>query len=535
MGEDGKTRDQNKPVNPDEKSDEDMEQPGRSNHPMGVPSYAWCPPAEDEIELADLAAVLFRWKWLIVGLTVVFALLTFAVTSMMTEKYKAVTMLEIGLFSTEDGYETVEAPKAIKNRVGSLAKAIGRQMARDLPVSGEGPAVKLGFSVNKDLKIEVPDEGRVVSLELTAPMESEALAFLSATGERLIGDHNRIFDQHENHLINKIQHNEVSLREIDIQVNKILNHIAELKRQYEKMISEKKNRIALLNHSIQNLESNKKVLKEKINIALLNHSIQNLESNKKILKEKINIALLNHSIQNLESNKKVLKEKIKLLGQEKQDLELRIKEAEVRYDSLIKSKLGAIEQAGSGEAVGLMLFSNEVQHIQSYLTQLRDRLLFKIPENIAELENQIEKIDREIVEIRDQTALEITGLENQIEKIDREIVEIRDQTALEITRLEQLDPELEQKIEESKGQIQSLENQKEKIRLEVNELKNRLENMIRTKVIMAPVFSADPASPNLKLNLALGLTAGFFVSVLLAFMLEFWRRNKQKIRQLSQS
>jgi hypothetical protein len=86
MGEDGKTRDQNKPVNPDEKSDEDMEQPGRSNHPMGVPSYAWCPPAEDEIELADLAAVLFRWKWLIVGLTVVFALLTFAVTSMMTEK-----------------------------------------------------------------------------------------------------------------------------------------------------------------------------------------------------------------------------------------------------------------------------------------------------------------------------------------------------------------------------------------------------------------------------------------------------------------
>jgi phage shock protein A len=398
-------------------------------------------------------------------------------------------MLEIGLFSTEDGYETVEAPKAIKNRVGSLAKAIGRQMARDLPVSGEGPAVKLGFSVNKDLKIEVPDEGRVVSLELTAPMESEALAFLSATGERLIGDHNRIFDQHENHLINKIQHNEVSLREIDIQVNKILNHIAELKRQYEKMISEKKNRIALLNHSIQNLESNKKVLKEKI----------------------------------------------KLLGQEKQDLELRIKEAEVRYDSLIKSKLGAIEQAGSGEAVGLMLFSNEVQHIQSYLTQLRDRLLFKIPENIAELENQIEKIDREIVEIRDQTALEITGLENQIEKIDREIVEIRDQTALEITRLEQLDPELEQKIEESKGQIQSLENQKEKIRLEVNELKNRLENMIRTKVIMAPVFSADPASPNLKLNVALGLTAGFFISVLLAFMLEFWRRNKHKIRQLSQS
>jgi chromosome segregation protein len=252
------------------------------------------------------------------------------------------------------------------------------------------------------------------------------------------------------------------------------------------------------------------ISEKKNRIALLNHSIQNLESNKKILKEKINIALLNHSIQNLESNKKVLKEKIKLLGQEKQDLELRIKEAEVRYDSLIKSKLGAIEQAGSGEAVGLMLFSNEVQHIQSYLTQLRDRLLFKIPENIAELENQIEKIDREIVEIRDQTALEIT-------------------------RLEQLDPELEQKIEESKGQIQSLENQKEKIRLEVNELKNRLENMIRTKVIMAPVFSADPASPNLKLNVALGLTAGFFISVLLAFMLEFWRRNKHKIRQLSQS
>ena len=78
--------------------------------------------------------------------------------------------------------------------------------------------------------------------------------------------------------------------------------------------------------------------------------------------------------------------------------------------------------------------------------------------------------------------------------------------------------------------IQTLESE---LRISDNNLKMaevKLQNIISTTVLLQPQFSAHPASPNLKLNTAMGMVSGFFVSILLAFMLEFWKRNKEKIK-----
>lgn len=152
-----------------------------------------------------------------------------------------------------------------------------------------------------------------------------------------------------------------------------------------------------------------------------------------------------------------------------------------------------------------MLFSSEVQHMQNYLSQLRDRLLLQIPEKISELNTTLQELDTKITN-------------TQAEK------------ALEQKRLAQLKPELKEKIEETRGKIKRLESSKEEIQIDINELQNRLDNMMTTHVIVSPEFSVHPVSPNQKLNVALGLVLGLFLSVFLAFITEFWQHNKERIK-----
>jgi capsular polysaccharide biosynthesis protein len=456
MGEDGKSKEHG--ADQSGKHPQNEITASQGNQIMPMPPQGWYAHEEDEIDLADLAGVLYRRKWLIFGVTLVFACLALGASMMMTPKYQAMSLVEIGMLLSEDGYENVESSKAVKNRIFSLAKAVAGQMCKDLKEE-EGNDKGLGCSVNKDLKIEAPEDGNIVSMELTAPRSSMALPLLSRINERLIQSHERIFSQRRSELENRISRKELAIKDIDVQLANMENKIAELKREYEEKTAIQKNKIEEIAGTIQNSEAEKDLLRKKIS----------------------------------------------LLENEKQDLEIRIKEAEARYDRLMNSKLAANDQARGNEAVGLMLYSSEVQHMQNYLSQLRDRLLLNIPESMSELETDIHELN------------------NRIKNLTAD-------KKLEEQRLAQLEPELKEKIEELKGKIKSTEGKKDEIQIDIKELQGRLNNMIITHVLVPPEFSDDPVSPNSRLNIALGLVAGFFISVFMVFLVEFWQRNKEKIR-----
>jgi LPS O-antigen subunit length determinant protein (WzzB/FepE family) len=213
---------------------------------------------------------------------------------------------------------------------------------------------------------------------------------------------------------------------------------------------------------------------------------------------------LESTIENTQNQKEFSLEKISLLQQEKEDLAERIAEAEVRYRKLLDSKLASNEEARGADAVGLMLFNSEIMQTQNYLSKLRDRLLLEIPEAISQLEVDIKRYDNTLADLHEQKALQQMRLAN-------------------------LQPELNEKIAELEGQIKVLEvNQRER-ELNIEDAKNRLENMIKTSVIVEPRMSDKPVAPNVKLIVALGFVGGFFLAVFLAFMAEFWSKNKQKI------
>jgi len=432
----------------DEKESQDQE----SGRHIQVAPYGWYSPDEDEIDLADLFGVLYRRRVMIALTTVLFVVLAFGASQILTEKYNFSAILEIGKIMRGDNFVTVESPTAVSNKLTAFAKAVEGQMSEETE--------ELGFLVKNDLDVDAPEDGNVVTVDLTAPESARdnALEFLSRINGEIIRDHSRIFDQLERSIQSEISKEEIEIQKLETGIKNVQNKISELKRQYEEQVKQRQNVIKSLENTIENTQNQKEFSLEKIS----------------------------------------------LLQQEKEGLAERIQEIEARYSRLLDSKLAANEEAKGTDAVGLMLFNSEIMQTQNYLSKLRDRLLLEIPEDISQLE------------------VDIKGFDNTL-------AELHEQKTLEQKRLANLQPELNEKIEELEGQINVLKANQRERELNIEDAENRLKNMIKTNVIVEPRMSDEPVAPNVNLIVALGFVGGAFLAVFLAFMLDFWSRNKQKI------
>ncbi|MFP3982198.1 MAG: Wzz/FepE/Etk N-terminal domain-containing protein [Desulfurivibrionaceae bacterium] len=415
-------------------------------------SYDNLPP-EDEIDLADLVGVLYRQRWLIVGITLLITLLGLGYGLLSSEQYGYNTLIEVGqLQSAEGEYKYVESPKAAKQRLEASARTVYHQL--DNQAGPEG----VKFGINKGFTVEASEEGGVLEMNMEAPDPSLAATFLNELNRELINDHERILGQAKLNIKNEIERQELDRSNLDTEIENLQNRISDLKRQYDDKLKAKDNLIQELDNKIKNVSSQQSFLKEKIDF----------------------------------------------LEQEKEDLKKRIAETTERYDKLLESKLAASEKSTGGGAVGLMLFSSEVQNVQRYLSQLQDRLLLTIPGEISQMETKLKELANEISNIQARK-----NLEEQ--------------------RRVQLEPELKEKIDEIKGQIKTTESQKQEKAIKISSLQNKLDSMFTTQVLMEPVKSQQPVAPNRKLTTALGLVLGLFMGIFMAFLWEFWVNNRERI------
>lgn len=415
---------------------------------------------DDEISLVDLAGVLIRRKWLVIAGPILLGILAAGYALMQPVEHMASSMIEIGQLynSGGEGYRKIETSNAIKNRLNSLGQTVGLQLQQKLDKQ-ESSEEKLGFSVAQDFKINIPEQGTIVNLEVKAPKSSYALDFLKEVENVLIKQHNRIFDQKKNLAQNDIQRLKIKNQNIETGIKELKNQIAEIKRKYENKIGEKENTIARLTNTIENLKAEKDFL---------------------------------HG-------------RIQLLEAEKKDLKERIDSVQKRYDQFLKSKVQADNEANNAAAIGLMLFNSELQQMREYRDQLRDRLMFQIPEQINQLRTDLKNLN--------------TNISNHQEELK-----------LEKKKLAQLKPEMKDRIFDVQGQIQEKKNQQKENDLEIDGMEMKLNNMISTRVLQEPIYSRKPVSPNVKMFMALGIVLGFFLSIFGAFLVEFWETNKDSLR-----
>ncbi|MFP4482805.1 MAG: Wzz/FepE/Etk N-terminal domain-containing protein [Thermovirgaceae bacterium] len=410
-----------------------------------VAPYGSYPPEEDEIDLADLFAVLYRRRKFIAIATVLFIILAFGMTKIMPKKFKAETMVEIGQVPIEGKYEKVESSDAVANRISSLVKLTALEMSKETET--------LGFSIKEGLEVDVPKDGNVATIGLIVAEDAtdKGLDFLSRVNDKLNQEYTHFFEQYKNEIRAEIASKKMEIRTVNSTISNLTEKIAKVKDQYENRMDAQRGRINELERTIQKAETRQEAIET------------DLES----------------------------------LQLEKEELSKKIQEVEERYSQLLQK---GKESGTGGTSAEMTLLNTETV----FLSQMRERLLVKIPQTIKELREELQTLDERIREAR-------------MKKEE------------ETERLLTLSPERDEEIEKIQNQILELEESREQIAISMEQDQNKLDNLITTSVYANPRLSENPVSPNVKLIVALGFVGGLFLAVFLAFIAEFWSRNRQKI------
>ncbi|MFA9462544.1 Wzz/FepE/Etk N-terminal domain-containing protein [Thiohalorhabdus sp. Cl-TMA] len=122
-------------------------------------------------------------------------------------------------------------------------------------------------------------------------------------------------------------------------------------------------------------------------------------------------------------------------------------------------------------------------------------------------------------------------------RLREEIKGLKEQRAQLQERKQALNARLEQATEEQSGDVTVIRQLLDSVRMNLNDLGGRLSEaqanlaaISPTEVVMEPTYSENPVAPSTRMIAALGLVLGGFMAVFLAFLVEFWVNNRDRIK-----
>ena len=211
-----------------------------------------------------------------------------------------------------------------------------------------------------------------------------------------------------------------------------------------------------------------------------------IKQNELTIKDKLNEIKLKEIEKNMKSQEILSAvNKVKISEDRGKSILNELKTVKERINEIEKQQKNAFAEKKEGaEALGLLLYSNEIQNNLRYYNTLDEKL-------------SSEKIIQENLDLQIKVGKEeIRKLDNQIEKVKTEIDKIKNMT----------------------------ENIKNEINL-LNEEKGRIDY---AQLIKEPTSSLSPVSPRKKLNVLIAGILSLMIFTILAFFLEYIRKNKAK-------
>jgi len=211
-----------------------------------------------------------------------------------------------------------------------------------------------------------------------------------------------------------------------------------------------------------------------------------IKQNELTIKDKLNEIKLKEIEKNMKSQEILSAvNKVKISEDRGKSILNELKTVKERISEIEKQQKNAFAEKKEGaEALGLLLYSNEIQNNLRYYNTLDEKL-------------SSEKIIQENLDLQIKAGKEeIRKFDNQIEKVKTEIDKIKNTT----------------------------ENIKNEINL-LNEKKGRIDY---AQLIKEPTSSLGPVSPRKKLNVLIAGILSLMIFTILAFFLEYIRKNKAK-------
>jgi len=440
---------------------------------------------EDEIELMDYLNVIWKKKWLIILPTLFCVIIVGIISFRLPHIWEVDAIIQPSKFfvQTEGGqFEEVlvVSPKQIAGQIGQQSYS---------PLI----AAELNMDIKKfpKLKAENLRDTNLVRVSVREEDTEKAKLILSSLFNHLKTDMDRKIDVEIKGIDTRIEAQENSIKQNEIAIKDIENQIA-LKRL---QIKDRENEIKTQGNEIK---------KKQNNIQLKDYEIQS----KKIEKNRIE-----KEIESYQNKLKISEERVKSIINE-------MKAVKERIDELEKQQRKALaEKKKEGNAVSLLLYSNEVQQNFRYYNTLEEKLS---NEKITQENLNLAILDKK--EELKQYDNQVSQINTQKDIINNEIDNIKTKIAVIKTEIEKI----KNQIGTSKNEIEKIKNTNNVLRSDIRLLENEKGRIDFAQLIKEPTSSLYPVSPRKKLNVLIAGILSLMIFTILAFFLEYIRKNKAK-------
>jgi LPS O-antigen subunit length determinant protein (WzzB/FepE family) len=219
-----------------------------ANHPEPVKSQTDIP--EDEIELIDLLRVIWKWKYLIIGGTIVCALAAAIISFAMPKTYSIDMIIEPGILNIiSDGGEAkriyIDSPQNIKALidVGSFENQIIKLLGK---VSKNND-----FPKTIKFKTSIPKESNALKVSYETYNIEQGLLILTYLNKLLSEKYSQLITYYKKDLYSKIMQKETTLSKISAKILKVKNDISTAQSKTDTVVKQKTNKIATIKSGVE--------------------------------------------------------------------------------------------------------------------------------------------------------------------------------------------------------------------------------------------------------------------------------------------
>ena len=371
---------------------------------------------ENEIELFDYLNILWKRKWIIVIPTVLLVFLAGVFSYLKPVRMEVQALIQPSniLYQAPNG------------RLENIMVMDPQQLAIQI---NQGSYL---LPIAERLNLDFEDVPIIMAENLRYPdrpnyLASSNLVFVSAltddvqTGKDVI---HQLFDLVKRELDEKI---EIEIDNIDNKITEAQSRI----QSKEKEIEESDNKIELIKLQIVDKNNEIKIQENEIKKLMSSLKEKDLDVDlKKITKAQTNKLIVSE------------KKKISIADERIQEIEEEMKEVKQRIDELYEQQKKALaQQKSQEEAIGLLLYSNEIQKNLQYYNELgrsASDLKMDKEDRILSVENNLEilrQLDKEIEQIGaiketihadiGNIQMGISGIKNETERIKNGIISVR--------------------------------------------------------------------------------------------------------------
>ena len=493
-------------------------------------------PYEDEIELMDYLKVLWKWKYLILLGTLVCIVVAAIVSFNMTKVYSVKTVLTPGMAKMDGNGQIsyIASLQEIKTSIetGAFESTILKNIAvpneEDLPQS-------LAF------KVTTPKGSNALEVAYETPRVDLGLQILANLNKALLDKFDGIVRYYNEEYDIQISSKANDSAKIAEKIDKANNDILTVEAENQGKISEIQAQISSKRSGMGRNEAGKEG-----SLSIIENKISDKKSEiERNSAEKVaGTEQSKNEIASLKARIVGKKKQIKNLGNRIADVKAEIIRISKNTDLLLKDRDKFLTSAkNENNILASIMYTTTIQQNIGYLNSLRSTVnnshhqIFQENVGIEKLENDIKNIKVQISNLEKQTKINNGKLLSDVEDLHAQKTNLVKQTTYKNetlksdmgdykSQIKSLEAQKDSREKSLNGKIIALESQKTYIIKEIKNLEFKKNYVQNIQILQPPKSSLSPIKPKKKLNVLLAGVVGLFLTVFLAFFIEYISRHK---------